>query len=342
MFLRHIRHFRCMLSIVATALSLGASITFAAGQDGPPPTDGEPLVVKVNVVVLDVDAIDDADQSFKASTYYQLSWRDPRLATTEDQPLPPEIKIWRPQVGIVNAQSSWTVMPEDITVTRDGTVYMQRHIWASFSQPLDLRKFPFDRQDFTIRLISSVEPDKLVFIQDPNNMSKIADNLSVPDWQVVAEEASGDVYDFAEGAVLVPSFAFTFTAERLSQYYVLTMILPLVVIVSMSFVTFWISESGYPARIGTASTAMLTIITYRAAAVHVLPRTNYFTDLDIFIAGCTVLVFSALIVVAVAIFFERTGQEDKARLIDRRTRYIFPLAFLAILGFTFLGPQSSG
>jgi hypothetical protein len=78
------------------------------------------------------------------------------------------------------------------------------------------------------------------------------------------------------------------------------------------------------------------VVTYRIAAVQILPRTAYFTDMDIYIAGCTVLVFLALIATVVTKAIFTGGLKVRARMINRLARFAFPIAFLALTGLAFV------
>ena len=62
-----------------------------------------PTTVHFFMFVLDIDAIDDANQSFSANVYVRLRWTDKRLAdpggATRQMPL---AEVWNPQVLLAN------------------------------------------------------------------------------------------------------------------------------------------------------------------------------------------------------------------------------------------------
>ena len=208
-------------------------------------------------------------------------------------------------------------------------------IWGSFSQPLDLRKFPFDRQVFKIKILSESAADDVKFVQDQKRSSGITGTLSVPDWRVTSTNTSGEPLVVIEGDEANASFVLEVHAKRRVQYYVYTMILPLVIIVLMSFTVFWIDPSNFGTQVAVGTTSMLTVVTYRVASVQILPRTAYFTDMDIFIACCTVLVFLAMIMVVMTTVMARRGRADRARWVDRQSRYLFPAAFVGAVALSF-------
>jgi len=99
---------------------------------------------------VDINSIDSAQQNFTADIAIVLRWKDTRLAHTGTGAVHYALdQIWTPRVSIANETSSVVrKLPESAEVEPDGTVlYRQRYI-GSFSQPLRLQSFPFDRQIF--------------------------------------------------------------------------------------------------------------------------------------------------------------------------------------------------
>ena len=101
-----------MISIASTlpSLFLGLSI-WSSGQsnDGPidlsrPLADEGPTVVKIAALVLDIDDVDSANQSFEANLFFQFHWNDPRLAHDGRILSMPLSSVWNPGLQIVNQQ----------------------------------------------------------------------------------------------------------------------------------------------------------------------------------------------------------------------------------------------
>lgn len=82
------------------------------------------------MVVLDIDAIDDANQSFNANIFLRLQWQDNRLVDPRHgsiRQIPLE-DVWNPQVIIANSVGIVSkALPEVVQVDPDGEiVYRQR------------------------------------------------------------------------------------------------------------------------------------------------------------------------------------------------------------------------
>src|SRR5436309_12871628 len=123
-------------------------------------------------------------------------------------------------------------------------------------------------------------------------------------------------------------YVFEFTASRNVQHYILKVILPLVLIVMMSWAVFWIDPNNAGSQISVAVTSMLTLIAYRFAVDSQLPRLPYVTRLDAFILTSTLLVFISLIEVLITTILETSRRTGRAKKIDRYCRAIFPAMFL--------------
>jgi Neurotransmitter-gated ion-channel ligand binding domain len=76
--------------------------------------------------------------------------------------------IWHPRVGIVNETNSVSrKMPDSVEVDPDGTVTSRQLYVGTFTQPLRLQSFPFDRQTFRVQLVAvRYQSNEVVFVQD--------------------------------------------------------------------------------------------------------------------------------------------------------------------------------
>ena len=302
----------------------------AEAIERPGATDGATEIM-ASVIMLDLDAVNDANQSYEANVYVELTWTDPRLRNQSVS----ENDVWRPRVAIGNRQQAWPILPEHLQIGGNESVRMSQNVWGSFSQPLDLRRFPFDSQVLKVTLLAEAGPEEIAFIQHPERPSGISKALSVPDWKILDVSSEGSLFEVSEGIDPIPSFVMTISTQRRFEYYVFTMIVPLAVIVGMASASFWIDPANFGTKIALASASMLTVVTYRVAAIQILPRTSYFTDMDIFIVGCTVLIFLALVSAVVTSGKYREGNEAIAHRLDHWGRRLAPVAFIVVLVLAF-------
>src|SRR5438067_2561590 len=297
---------------------LAISILQVRGAEVPtvidrPAADAGPTEVSVGIWIVDISNIDSAQQCFTAEIALVLRWKDPRLAHTGSGVVRyPLEQVWHPRVGIANETASVIrKLPEWGEVEPDGTlIYRQRYAGA-FTQPLRLRSFPFDRQTFRLQFVAvRYRPNEVQFVPDQdwidNGLKQaggIAPSITLPDWTIENWNTKSLSYALAAGFEY-SGYAFEFTASRNAQHYVWKVILPLVLIVIMSWAGFWIDPVTSNSQISIAVTSMLTLIAYRFAIDNQLPRLPYTTNLDAFILMSTVLVFFSFIEVLVTTILE--------------------------------------
>ena len=72
---------------------------------------------------------------------------------------------------------------------------------------------------------------------------------------------------------------------------------------------------------------MLTLIAYRFAVGASLPKLPFLTRLDYFILASTVLIFLSLLLVVWTSRLAREGKVERAKAIDRKSRWVMPVLF---------------
>ena len=326
-----------IFTLIVNLLLLWPGVLVAQEAVIRPGPENEPTQVRIAVVVLDLDSVDGAAQSFDANVYYEIRWRDERLV--QDGPGTRFFnvsEIWTPRVIMANRERAWPTMPDIYEVTPNGEVTYIQRIWGSFMQPLDLRDFPFDAQTFSIVFVSvNFDQSEVRLVPDPIFSTDIADRLSVPDWRVLSSFVDTSPYKATSEEKGQPSFTFTLTAKRIASYYVIYIILPLILIVAMSWMVFWVDPTQTGTRISVAITSMLTLIAYRFAVAGDLPHVSYLTRMDLLMVCSTALVFSTLVAVVVTSTLARHGQVERARKIDNASCYAFPGVFAIIIATSF-------
>lgn len=300
---------------------------------GPPAV---PTEVAVQIIVIDLDGIDSSQQIFTANVAMKASWHDPRLANMVAEPtVKPLSAVWHPRLQAINQQRIWKTMAPSVVVYPDGKVVQRQRVWGDFSQPLDLHEFPLDRQAFSIVIGAAGNgPDEIVFKEAEDGPSGIADELSLADWEVLSHEIVIEPYRPFSGLQPLASVAFRFEAQRLRGYYILKILLPLLLIVGMSYLVYWIPLEQASTRINVSVTAMLTLIAYRFMIGGLLPKVSYMTRLDNFIMLSTILVFITLLIAAATGAWEETRPGAASR-INRTARLGFPLGFMLIAVIAF-------
>ena len=294
----------------------------------------EPIKVNAFIYIVDLREIDGAKQTFSGDVFVRLKWHDPQL-TGEKNRVVPINSAWNPNIQLINRITVQTTLPEVLEVDASGNVIYRQRFIGQFSSSLDLHRFPFDSQTLSIDLVSLGQTsDQVQFVQDPE-IGGVAKKLGITDWQLGSWKTKPISYEPIPGGRLLSGFSFEFVVKRQFYYFLVQIILPMTLILGMSWIVFWVDPNQTGPRISTSITSMLTLVAYRFLTGNFLPRLPFLTRLDIFVFGCTLLVFCSLITV---IWISRllAKQEARATSLNNRSRWLFPLLFLLMVGGCFL------
>ena len=302
---------------------------------------GEPTEVQIGLYVIDVDEVNSADQSFAASVYFEARWNNPLLQHEGPGPkLRNLTDVWNPRLTIIGQQMMWRSYPDYVEIQPDGTVVYRQKIWGRFSQPLKLRDFPFDQQELSIHIVAAglLEDDVKMspLVTERGATSGIARTFSLPDFDVVSSDVAPQPFFPREGHPGVAGYEMKISIVRQTPYYLLKVIVPLCLIVVMSWLPRWIKPEETGTNIGISTSAFLTLVAYLFAITVLLPRVSYVTRMDRFILLSTLMVFAGLIQSTWNAIMIGRQKRETAEMIGRWTRALYPLLLLLVLLYSFV------
>lgn len=300
-----------------------------------PGAGGPPTELRTRVLLIDVAEVSSSSQTFSASVFLEVHWQDDRLRHAGPGEVLYDLdEVWAPRFQILNQRSISRTLPDEVAVTPDGDVSYRQRYWGSFSQSLDLREFPYDRQAFrllVIPVLPNIAPGDVVMVQDPALASAMAPEVTVPDWEVGSWGAGPISFNPGGARKVDTTFEFHFETTRHGSYYLFKVILPLLLIVAMSWIVFWVDPTDMGPQLSIGVTSMLTLIAYRFAVGNEIPKVGYLTRMDLFFLGSTLAVFATLIEAVTTGVMAKRGLADRARRIDRVARVVFPSLTAAIV-----------
>ena len=97
----------------------------------------------------------------------------------------------------------------------------------------------------------------------------------------------------------MPCLAVEFVLRRDLGYFLIQVYVPSILIVILSWVSFWINIDASPARVSLGLLTVLTTTTMSGGARESLPRVSYIKAIDVWMIMCLVFVFASLIEYAV-------------------------------------------
>lgn len=316
----------------ALAFVILVSGLFAAEPPAAAP-DGSPRKVTIGFNLLSIPEIQEPAEAFTAICYLHLRWHDPALAGNEteqmlieDAAIAKSTEIWRPDVHFVNEAATAEVKHAVLTIAPDGTVDFDREFEVVLKSDLDLRGFPFDRQVLTIEIESfAYSAERLVL--EPNAGQMLVSPLKLAQWKPGALRWSTRlVHDPLERAAY-HRLTLELEVARRPGFYVWQVFVPLFILIVIASTVFFLPAADLADRISVITTSLLTAVALSYAVHTDLPKISYLTAVDrLFVTTYVFLGAKILGMLAVKQLLEKN--EVLAQNIDRRARWLFPIAYL--------------
>jgi len=304
-----------------------------------PNAGGGPDEITVGIGLLDIAEINDREQVFTVDLYVEIEWQDPRLAIDGDtggelRTFPID-EIWHPRLTIINNRGLDFLLPEVATVDRQGQVIVRQRLSGPLAVDLDLRKFPFDTQRLPIEIVSyEYSPSEITFSENSQLVTAL-DELNDDAWSHEALDPESYEYRLREGGRSAAGLTFAVMAEREAAYYIFTLALPMTLILFLAWMAHWLPVDVVPARMGTASATVFSLIAFGVSFRLTLPKIAYLTAADHFVLYSTSLVLISLAVIVVTIRWASTDRKDAAQRLARQARVAFPVLYGLIVLLTF-------
>ncbi|XP_023843664.1 gamma-aminobutyric acid receptor subunit beta-4 [Salvelinus sp. IW2-2015] len=287
-----------------------------------PDFGGAPVIVGMSINIASIDSISEVNMDYTITMYFQQSWRDKRLAYAE---LPLNLtldnrvadQLWLPDTYFLNDKKSFlhgvTVKNRMIRLHPDGTVLYGLRITTTAACMMDLRRYPLDEQNCTLEIESyGYTTDDIVFYWHGGDTAVTGvDKLELPQFSIVALRLVSREVRFTTGSY--PRLSLSFRIKRNIGYFILQTYMPSILITILSWVSFWINYDASAARVALGVTTVLTMTTINTHLRETLPKIPYVKAIDVYLMGCFVFVFLALLEYAFVnyVFFGRGPQQQK-------------------------------
>uniref|UniRef100_A0A8C3SRC2 Gamma-aminobutyric acid receptor subunit beta-2 n=1 Tax=Chelydra serpentina TaxID=8475 RepID=A0A8C3SRC2_CHESE len=269
-----------------------------------PDFGGPPVAVGMNIDIASIDMVSEVNMDYTLTMYFQQAWRDKRLSynviplnLTLDNRVADQ--LWVPDTYFLNDKKSFvhgvTVKNRMIRLHPDGTVlYGLRAITLCScfidGYTTDDIEFYWRGGDNAVTGVTKIELPQ----------------FSIVDFRLVTKNVV-----FSTGAY--PRLSLSFKLKRNIGYFILQTYMPSILITILSWVSFWINYDASAARVALGITTVLTMTTINTHLRETLPKIPYVKAIDMYLMGCFVFVFMALLEYALVnyIFFGRGPQRQK-------------------------------
>ncbi|XP_048838591.1 glycine receptor subunit alpha-4-like isoform X2 [Brienomyrus brachyistius] len=280
---------------------------------------GPPVNVTCNIFINSFGSITETTMDYRLNVFLRQQWNDPRLVYREypddSLDLDPSMldSIWKPDLFFANEKGAnfheVTTDNKLLRIFQNGNVLYSIRLTLILSCPMNLKNFPMDIQTCTMQLESfGYTMNDLIFEWLDESPVQVADDLMLPQFVLKEEKDLGYCtkhYNTGKFTCIEVKFHL----ERQMGYYLIQMYIPSLLIVILSWVSFWINMDAAPARVGLGITTVLTMTTQSSGSRASLPKVSYVKAIDIWMAVCLLFVFAALLEYAAVNFVSRQHKE---------------------------------
>jgi hypothetical protein len=305
-----------------------------------PPSRTEPMPIEINLQITELDQIDELNSQFRFEGYGDFRWCDPRMAfdaKTEGTNvrrqfgLTGDIPYWNINLTIANSVGGRIDTTRRlIEVYSDGNIRVSGYFNSTVSALFDLRQFPFDEQNFEIRLESFTFNSEMVEFVTNDDRVRYSPELFLPEWRITGIDAHVEKTLNVRDQVPFSRAVIGLHVAREWGFYVYKLWVPLFLIVALSWSVFWMQGESLANRIRMSATAFLTVVAYQFAVSGSLPKVAYLTIMDRLMVASFILIALTALQSLLVVKFGHAHPERAVRL-DRISRLLFPLGYAGII-----------
>ncbi|XP_059846493.1 glycine receptor subunit alphaZ1 isoform X2 [Hemitrygon akajei] len=243
---------------------------------------GPAVNVTCNIFINSFGSIAETTMDYRLNIFLRQQWNDPRLAYSEfpddSLDLDPSMldSIWKPDLFFANEKGAHfheiTTDNKLLRIFKNGNVLYSIRLTLSLACPMDLKNFPMDVQTCIMQLESfGYTMNDLIFEWDESAAVQVADGLTLPQF-ILKEEKDLRYCTKHYNTGKFTCIEARFHLERQMGYYLIQMYIPSLLIVILSWVSFWINMDAAPARVGLGITTVLTMTTQSSGSRASLPK----------------------------------------------------------------------
>lgn len=305
----------------------------------------EPIEVKIGVKLQQIIDVNFQDEFFSVVASMRMEWTDPALAFSPDS-CQCKVKVYTekefdrfladvngkwPDFTLYNQQGNRWVQNRAVVVEPNGhSMYFERFS-TNLQVDFDFRKFPFDTQPFPIR-IDLLYPLDFYYFTDLEGFSEISQDHGEDEFIITGFETSITSVESSTSSA-VSRFTFQYEAPRHLSYYILQVFVPILLIVLISWWTFFLKD--YNKRIEVAAGNVLLFIAFSFSLTENYPRLGYMTFMDAIMA--IIFIVNALVVIY-NVYMRRLEMADRAKQaerIDDIMDWLYPILYIVAFGVVY-------
>lgn len=283
--------------------------------------------ISVGIYVLNIWGANTEKGSFTADFYLWMNWN--------------ENFVYKNNFEFMNIASNDIKIEPLESLSHQGKEYRSFRVRGDFLFKVDLFSYPFDNQVFPIIIEDAdTTSQEMSYVFDYES-SKIDNLNNIGDWLLKSANIENSNHNYGtffadprhtsrNNHGNYSQLAINFSAERQSIPYMLKSFIPLMLIILVATLIFFIDVSRIDSRTAICISTLFAEIGLQMTVSNGLPNVGYLTRMDVFfvtsyayIALCTLqMTWTSTIVV---------NNHKYAEKINRRSAVIFPIVYSVVI-----------
>ncbi|KAL6256803.1 hypothetical protein P5V15_011742 [Pogonomyrmex californicus] len=285
-----------------------------------PDFGGPPATVEVDIMVRSMGPISEVDMTYSMDCYFRQSWVDRRLAfqggkETLALSISMLAKIWKPDTYFYNGKHSYlhtiTSPNKFVRLYQNGRVLYSSRLTIKAGCPMNLEDFPMDTQRCPLRFGSfGYTTRDVIYKWNSARQVAIAEDMKLSQFDLVANptanHSTASGFSHANYSMLLVYFHL----QRHMGNFLIQVYGPCILLVVLSWVSFWLNREATADRVSLGITTVLTMTFLGLEARTDLPKVPYPTALDFFVFLSFAFIFATIIQFAVVHYFTKYGSGE--------------------------------
>ncbi len=294
------------------------SLVLAIGmefQESPRP---EPQKIRVGAYVINVGKFDLASGSYTMDFY---------LTFESDRELPAGYNTEKPSDLAFEFMNGRASHVERIESAPTKAVY---RILANLFVPIDLRRYPFDRQVLTLQIEDKRRKESEVRYAASPKDTGVDGEVVIIGWDLQRTETLLRNHDYPDGEVF-HQYKLNLHLRRSGITSTLKVFVPLVCFLVVSFITLMLTPESYDKRLGTNTGMLIASVMFHVAVISSIPPLGYLTLADRLVMATYITIGYHVLQCVRMMRHWMKEEKDEAQRIHATCRWGVPL--IAVLSY---------
>ena len=293
--------------------------------------------VKVGTYVLNIRKLDVGSGTWVVDFYLWFIWQG-------DSVDPGNFEVMNGSTDYKDKPST-----DEILITDEVKMEVKKFKWLSYrivstiSNDLNFKNYPLDVQNLTIEIEDrEMNENKLRYITVPEE-NNVDDHVKIQGWEFkekfsyVTNHTYLTTFGYEDPGDFPPysRYIFGLKISRPRFSSLLKVLLPLTIILSLSFLAFAMSPDKLSQRISLGVSTVFTSVAFHINLTSGIPQVSYLTLADRLMISCYFILFMSLISTIYLIKYVDSEQIGRAVEINKRLRILVPFLGISLLVLQF-------